>query len=74
MRREAPDAIASRQALARVNEQADAPMPGRRSWWPALIGAGLAAAAVVGVIAIRSDDETQTLTPVTEPTSTASCS
>ena len=72
LRRQAPDAVASRQALARLNEQADAPTPRRRAWWPALIGAGLAAAAVVGVIAIRSDDnETPTLTPVTEPTSTS---
>ena len=72
LRRQAPGDIASRQALARMNERADAPTPARRSWWPALIGAGLAAAAVVGVIAIRSDDnETPTMTPATEPTSTS---
>ena len=35
----------------------------RRSWWPALIGAGLVAAAVIGVIAIRSND-TETTPPV----------
>ena len=55
-----------------MNERAEAPAPGRTSWWPALIGAGLAAAAVVGVVAIRADDnETPTVTPVTEPTSTS---
>ncbi len=71
LREQAPDPITSRQALARMHDQAAAPTPARRSWWPALIGAGLAAAAVVGVIAIRADDtETPTLTPVTEPTST----
>ena len=72
LRREAPDAIASRQALERMNERAVAPTPARKSWWPALIGAGLAAAAVIGVIAIRADDNgTPTVTPVTEPTSTS---
>ena len=71
LRRQTPDAVASRHALARLNALADAPTPRRRSWWPTLIGAGLAAAAVVGVIAIRSDDnETPTLTPVTEPSTT----
>ncbi len=72
LRQQGPDAVTSRQALARLTERAEAPTPGRRSWWPALIGAGLAAAAIVGVIAIRADDnETPTLTPVTEPTSTS---
>ena len=65
LRRQAPDSVASRQALARVTERAAASTTGRRSWWPALIGAGLAAAAVVGVVAIRADDnETPTVTPV----------
>ena len=72
LRREAPDAVASRQALERMNERAVAPTPARKSWWPTLIGAGLAAAAVIGVIAIRADDNaTPTVTPVTEPTSTS---
>jgi hypothetical protein len=70
MRSQAPDEVASRQALARVNERAHAPAPRQRPWWPALVGAGLAAAAIVGVIAIRSDDR-ETLTPATEPTSTS---
>ncbi len=75
LRQQAPDEIASRQALAQVEQRADSPTQPRRSWWPALIGAGLAAAAVVGVIAIRTDD-TDTLTPVqttpdVEPTPTA---
>lgn len=72
LREHAPDPITSRQALARMHDQTVAPTPARRSWWPVLIGAGLAAAAVVGVIAIRADDtETPTVTPVTEPTSTS---
>ncbi len=70
LRQQAPDAVASRQALARVHGEAAAPEPRRRSWWPALIGAGLAAAAIVGVIAIRADDN-ETLTPSTEPTPTS---
>ncbi|HYN31557.1 MAG TPA: hypothetical protein VES40_02950, partial [Ilumatobacteraceae bacterium] len=72
LRREAPDVIASRQALERMNERAVEPTPARKSWWPTLIGAGLAAAAIIGVIAIRADDNgTPTVTPVTEPTSTS---
>jgi hypothetical protein len=70
MRSRAPDEVASRQALARVDERAHAPAPRQRPWWPALVGAGLAVAAIVGVIAIRSDDR-ETLTPATEPTSTS---
>ncbi len=64
MRQQGPDEIASREAR-------------RRTWWPALIGAGLATAAVIGVIAIRAGDtDTDTLTPVptnpeTEPQPTA---
>ena len=43
-----------------------------RSWWPALIGVGLAAVAVVGVLVIRSGDaDAPTLTPATEPTSSS---
>jgi len=63
LRQHAPDDVASHQALARVKQRADAPEARRRSWWPALIGVGLAAAAVVGVIAIRTDD-TATIAPV----------
>jgi hypothetical protein len=70
LRSQAPDEVASRQALARVNEGAHAPAPRPRPWWPALIGAGLTAAALVGVIAVRGDDR-ETLTPATEPTSTS---
>jgi hypothetical protein len=70
LRSQAPDEVASRQALARVNEAAHGPAPRQRAWWPALIGAGLAAAAVVGVIALRGD-EPETLTPASEPTSTS---
>ena len=71
LRHQAPDEIASRRALVSVRHRADAPRPPEhRSWWPALIGAGLAAAAVVGVIAIASDD-TETLTPATSPDRTA---
>jgi hypothetical protein len=70
LRSQAPDEVASRQALAWVNERTHAPAPRQRPWWPALIGAGLAAAAIVGVIAIRSGDR-DTLTPATEPPSTS---
>ena len=63
LRQQAPDEVASRQALAQVKQRAGAPAPQRRSWWPALIGAGLATAAVIGVIAVRADD-TDTLMPV----------
>jgi hypothetical protein len=70
LRSQAPDEVASRQALAQVNESAHGPAPRQRAWLPALIGAGLAAAAVIGVIAIRSD-EPETLTPASEPTSTS---
>ena len=42
----------------------DASPPPRRSWWPALIGAGLVAAASVGVIVITADD-TDPLPPAT---------
>ncbi len=74
LHQQAPDEIAARQALARVQERAEATPASHRSWWPALIGAGLAAAAVVGVIAIRADDTT-TIAPVqtnpdTEPAPT----
>jgi hypothetical protein len=70
-RSRAPDEVATRQALARVNEAAPAPEPRPRPWWPALIGVSLTAAAVVGVIAIRGDDR-ETLTPATEsPSSSA---
>ncbi len=63
LRQQAPDEVASRQALAQVKQRAGAPAPQRRSWWPALIGAGLATAAVIGVIAVRADDS-DTLMPV----------
>lgn len=63
LRQQAPDGVASHQALAKVQQRADEPAPQRRSWWPALIGAGLAAAAVVGVIAIQTDNS-DTLSPV----------
>lgn len=42
---------------------------GWRRWWPALVGVVLAAAAVVGVIVIRSDD-TDTTSTTTLPTTT----
>jgi len=63
LRQQAPDRIASQQALTTVKARADEPSPQRRSWWPALIGAGLAASAVVGVIAVQTDNS-DTLTPV----------
>lgn len=63
LRQRAPDAVASHQALRKVEQRADEPSPRPRSWWPALIGAGLAAAAVVGVIAIQTDNS-DTLSPV----------
>lgn len=56
----------------------------RRSWWPALIGAGIVVAVVVAVIVLRADDEAlapttstegsdpQATTPITpEPTATS---
>lgn len=49
-----------------------APAPRRRTWWPALIGVGLAVAAVVGVIVWRADDAAApTAAPAPEPTETS---
>ena len=66
LRQQAPDEVAARQALTKVEQRAYAPPNQRRSWWPALVGAGLAGAAIVGVIALRVDDPA-TLTPTTSP-------
>ena len=63
LRQQAPDGVASHQALAKAEQRSHEPSPQRRPWWPALIGAGPAAAAVVGVIAIQTDNS-DTLTPV----------
>lgn len=67
LRREQPDEVTARQALAGVHHQTAAPHPPeRRSWWPLAIGAGLAAATIVGVLAVRASDS-ETLTPATSP-------
>jgi hypothetical protein len=72
LRRHAPDEVAARQALTTFEQRRDeVPEPPRRSWWPTLIGAGLATAAIVGVVAIRSNNtNTISTTPATAPTVT----
>jgi hypothetical protein len=66
LRRQAPDDVATRQALGRALSAGNQPVTSHRSKWPALIGAALAAAAIVGVVAIRAAD-TETIAPVQTP-------
>lgn len=64
LRAGAPDEASTRQALSRVTQRATTPPAPRRSPWPAFIGAGLIAAAIVGVIVVRSE-QPESLAPVT---------
>lgn len=80
LRETGPDTVATRQALRRLHETAaGAPVPPERTpWMPWAWAAGLAAAAVIGVVALTARSPQETIrevpadtTPATVPVSPA---